>query len=124
MTRDLASILALVTAAEHRIAVDHDHSDFEALIDHLAPYVLGSPRLLREAIERAWQSGLVLTNCIADAAERYDEQTRDAGEREAMDMDDAEIAARLQVLERRERNSDEEVERDRLRAEQRRRGGR
>lgn len=81
----LADVLACVDLAERSIVERHDHSDMEALIGHLALSILGSPRLLREGIERAWHSGLSYQPAIVSAAQEYEEQTERAGALEAAD---------------------------------------
>lgn len=78
MTRPLADILVVVDRVAAGITADpHGHDRFEALVQELAPYVLGSPRLLREAVERAYESGLVPQSAIGNAVARYEEDERE-----------------------------------------------
>lgn len=72
-----ADVLAVVDRVSSGITTDDGHDRYEALVTALAPYVLGSPRLLREATERALASGLILDTCIYGAVERYLEDERE-----------------------------------------------
>ncbi len=79
----LPEILALIHAAGSRLP--GDTADYEALVDHLAPAVIGMPELLAEATVRAYADPL-LGPLVVAAARAYEAQTREVDAAMARDV--------------------------------------